>query len=72
MSTPLLLLCGTEDDLISQAEEMYGGLLRLGKVATLVRYHGEGHMPNLWSDENYADYWTRILDWFDRYLQGGH
>jgi dipeptidyl aminopeptidase/acylaminoacyl peptidase len=71
VTTPLLLLCGTADSLIAQADEMYAPLLRLGKVATLVRYHGEGHVPyREWSDENYDDYWARILEWLGRWLGG--
>lgn len=71
VTTPLLLLCGTADPLIAQAEEVYGGLLRLGKVATLVRYHAESHVPSSgWSDDNYEDYWARIVAWLDRYIRG--
>lgn len=69
VNTPLLLLHGTADSLpVSQSEEMYAGLLRLGRVAALVRYHGEGHAPQAWSPENYEDYWRRIKEWFDKYL----
>lgn len=68
VTTPLLLLCGTEDSLLPQAEEMYAALLRLGKRATLVRYHGEGHVPSDWLDENFDDYWARIIGWLDRHL----
>jgi dipeptidyl aminopeptidase/acylaminoacyl peptidase len=69
VATPVLLLCGTVDSLIAQAEEMYAGLLRLEKTATLVRYYGEGHSPyGSWTDENVEDYWTRILAWLGRYL----
>lgn len=67
--TPLLLLCGTADPLISQAEEMYAALLRQGKPATLVRYHGEGHTAyNGWLDVNLDDYWSRIIGWLDTHL----
>jgi pimeloyl-ACP methyl ester carboxylesterase len=70
VSTPLLLLHGTADGLpITQSEEMYTGLLRLGKVAMLVRYHGEGHSPEMWSAENYQDCWRQIVNWFDRYVR---
>lgn len=70
--TPLLLLHGTADDAcpIHQAEEMYAGLLRLGKVATLVRYHGAGHNIGESSTENYKDFQNRVLEWFNRYLRG--
>jgi len=47
---------------------MYAGLLRLGKPATLVRYHGEGHNPTQWSAENYQDYRGRIVKWFNQHI----
>ena len=71
VTTPLLLICGTADEpMISQAEEMYGGLSELGKRAALVRYHGEGHHVGEWSTENAQDCWDRIIGWFDRYVKG--
>lgn len=71
VTTPLLLICGTADeDCMAQAEEMYGGLRQLGKRATLVRYHGEGHEVGEWSTENAQDCWDRIIGWFDRYVKG--
>ena len=71
--TPLLLLHGTADRgiPISQSEETYAGLLRLGKTATLVRYHGEGRDPREWSSENREDYFVRTVEWFGRYLAEG-
>lgn len=71
VNTPLLLICGTADEVcMAQAEEMYGGLRQLGKRATLVRYHGEGHGVGFWSTENAQDCWDRIIGWFDRYVKG--
>jgi dipeptidyl aminopeptidase/acylaminoacyl peptidase len=71
VTTPLLLTCGTADEnCMAQAEEMYGGLRQLGKRATLVRYHGEGHVVGNWSTENAQDCWDRIIGWFDRYVKG--
>ena len=71
VTTPMLLICGTADeDCMAQAEEMYGGLRQLGKKATLVRYHGEGHAVGWWSTENAQDCWDRIIGWFDRYVKG--
>lgn len=69
VQTPLLLLHGTADKAcpIQQAEEMYGGLLRLGKTATLVRYHGAGHVLTESSTDHYTDLQSRVLAWFDRY-----
>jgi dipeptidyl aminopeptidase/acylaminoacyl peptidase len=71
VKTPILFLHGTADPAcpIAQSEGMYTGLLRLGKTATLVRYHGEGHSPHEWSNENYQDFRTRIKEWFNLYLK---
>ena len=67
--TPLLLLHGTENPIpISQSEEIYAGLRRLGKVATLVRYYDEEMGLWTWSQENLEDLWYRSIAWFDRYL----
>ena len=69
VTTPLLLLHGTENPIpISQSEEIYAGLRRLGKVATLVRYYDEEMGLWTWSQENLEDLWYRGIAWFDRYL----
>ncbi len=69
VTTPLLLLHGTENPIpISQSEEIYAGLRRLGKVATLVRYYDEEMGLWTWSQENLEDLWYRSIAWFDRYL----
>ena len=69
VTTPLLLLHGTENPIpISQSEEIYAGLRRLGKVATLVRYYDEEMGLWKWSQENLEDLWYRSIAWFDRYL----
>ena len=59
---------------VSEAEQMYAGLLRLGKIATIARYHGEGHVPEQWLPENYRDFRRRVGEWFDRYIKeaGSH
>ena len=59
----------TEDAIpINQSEEIYAGLRRLGKVATLVRYYDEEMGLWTWSQENLEDLWYRSIAWFDRYL----
>ena len=69
VTTPLLLLHGTEDPIpISHSEEIYAGLRRLGKVATLVRYYDEEMGLWTWSQENLEDLWYRSIAWFDQYL----
>ena len=68
IDTPVMLLHG-DLDLISmtQAEEMYSALYRLGKDALFVRYWGEGHVFN--SPANIRDMWQRIFAWYDAHLR---
>ena len=71
VETPLLLVVGTLDGVpaVPQAGEMFSGLRRLGKKAVLARYEGEGHSQvTNWRYPNVADYWQRVLSWFDAHL----
>jgi dipeptidyl aminopeptidase/acylaminoacyl peptidase len=70
VTTPTLFIHGEADhDVpITQAEEMYTALRKLGVDATLARYPGEGHgfrRPAFILDSN-----RRIFAWFDKYLRG--
>ncbi len=69
--TPLLLLHGEQDRRvsISQSEEMYTSLRRLGAVVQLVRYPREPH--GFGEPLHQADRDRRIVDWFDRYIMHG-
>lgn len=69
-TTPTLFIHGVADhDVpITQAEEMYTALRKLGVDATLIRYPGEGHgfrRPVFIMDSN-----KRLFGWFDKYLRG--
>jgi dipeptidyl aminopeptidase/acylaminoacyl peptidase len=69
--TPTLFLHGEKDhDVpITQAEEMFVALKKLGVETVFVRYPGEGHgfrRSEHWQDAN-----TRIAEWFDEYLEPG-
>ena len=69
VATPVLVMCG-QDDLrtpVSQSEQWYLALRRLGKTTELVIYPGEGH--GLRKPANQADGLRRQLEWFDRYLK---
>jgi dipeptidyl aminopeptidase/acylaminoacyl peptidase len=67
VTTPLLMIHGDLDVIpLSQAEEFFVALNRLGKRAKLVRYLGEGHVVE--SPGNTLDMWEHILNWFDEYL----
>jgi dipeptidyl aminopeptidase/acylaminoacyl peptidase len=67
VSTPLLLIHGG-DDHPALAEQTFSALRRLSKRVEYARYEGEGHHQMTWSLEDQADYWGRILRWYDRYL----
>jgi dipeptidyl aminopeptidase/acylaminoacyl peptidase len=68
IETPLLLVHGDADSLPSrQAEEVFVGLRRLGSKAIYAKYAGEGHV--IANPANVVDYWNRLLDWFDKYLE---
>ena len=71
VETPLLLIYGTADDSVGveQGGEMFVGLRRLEKEATLLRYHGEGHNPTDYSEANRRDVVARVLAWFDQHLK---
>ena len=70
VETPLLLIYGIEDDSVGveQGGEMFVGLRRLEKEATLLRYHGEGHFLTQYSEANRRDVVARVLAWFDQHL----
>lgn len=67
VATPVLLLHG-ENDLrcpISQSEQFYVGLKRLGKTAVFVRYPDEFH--GLRRHLHRVDRYKRMLAWFEYY-----
>jgi dipeptidyl aminopeptidase/acylaminoacyl peptidase len=65
--TPVLVLCGQEDvrTPVSQSEQWYRALRRLGREAELVIYPGEGHGFSL---ESTIDQYERQIAWYDRFL----
>ncbi|SRR5579871_277058 len=69
VTTPLLLLHGEIDNdvPITQAEEMYMPLRKLGVPVELVRYPGEGH--GFRQPRHVLDSHQRISDWFAKYLR---
>jgi dipeptidyl aminopeptidase/acylaminoacyl peptidase len=71
VETPLLIVQGELDRAVppSQAEEVFVGLRRLGKEVVYAKYAGEEHWEGTWSPANVEDYWTRVLDWFDKHLK---
>ncbi len=68
--TPILFLHGEVDFTcpITQAEEMFRAVKRLGVDTKLVRYQGEGHGIRK-KPVSKVDFYQRHLDWFDKYLK---
>lgn len=69
VETPTLVLCGEKDWNVplSQSENLYQSLRRLGVPTRLVIYPGQGHgirRPSFQKDR-----YERYLDWFDRFLK---
>ncbi len=72
VTTPTLFLHGEIDNEVpvTQAEEMYVALKKLGVETQLVQYLGEGHgwRPDL-KPKNRVDLGRRMLNWFDKYVK---
>lgn len=69
INTPLLIMHNQDDDdvPVTQGNELFTGLRRLGKVAYMLQYDGEGHSV---IGAAAKDYSKRMLDFFDHYLKG--
>lgn len=67
VTTPLLMIHGELDSIpLTEAEQFFVALNRLGKRAKLVRYLGEGHSYE--SPGNALDVYQHVLGWFDEFL----
>jgi dipeptidyl aminopeptidase/acylaminoacyl peptidase len=67
VTTPLLMIHGDLDSLpLSEAEQFFVALNRMGKRAKLVRYLGEGH--SFESPGNVLNMYEHILGWLDEFL----
>jgi dipeptidyl aminopeptidase/acylaminoacyl peptidase len=71
ITTPLLILSGSQDHNVpvGQDGEMFYSMRRLGKEVEWVNYTHGGHCMPYSSEEDYRDYNTRIVNWFDKYLK---
>ena len=71
IKTPLLLITGEEDHNVParQAMEMYYALRRLGKTVTWVNYRNGGHGTPTNSLDDYKDYFSRLLAWYEEHLK---
>lgn len=68
-NTPLLLITGTEDNVIPayQSKNMFLSLKRIGKETKLLLYKNEGH--SILKGDNKKDVFEKIKSWFDFYLK---
>ena len=74
VETPVLLLHGESDARcpISQSEEYFTMLKRLGKEVEMVRFPDCSHLfPRMGHPKMREEYLERTLGWFNRYLGGG-
>lgn len=66
MKAPLMIVQGDQDYVpISQGEEMFSALSRLGRKTRFIRYWGEGHV--LGKAANIEDLWNNIGEWLDEH-----
>jgi dipeptidyl aminopeptidase/acylaminoacyl peptidase len=70
VETPLLIIHGSEDRVVAPflGDEVFVALRRLGKQVEYAKYQGEDHSPLYWSYANQLDFCSRMLAWFDKYL----
>ena len=68
MRTPVLIVNGAKDHWAGPwaAEEIFGGLKRLGRTVEYVKYLDEEHNFTVYQDN--LDFVSRMSAWFDRYL----
>jgi dipeptidyl aminopeptidase/acylaminoacyl peptidase len=69
--TPTLILHPEDDQRcpIGQGEQLFVGLKRAGVETEFVRYPDESHLMPWYGPAEYRiDFYTRILDWFGKYL----
>ena len=72
VSTPVLFLHGETDNEVpvSQADEMFVALKKLGIATSFVQYVGEGHgwKPEM-NPHARIDLLNRMVNWFDQYIK---
>ncbi len=72
VTTPVLLVHGEADDRvpIGQAEQFFVALKRHGRTVEFVRLPGAGHsLFRMAPPPMRREYFTRMLAWFERWLQ---
>ncbi|MEO5988102.1 MAG: prolyl oligopeptidase family serine peptidase [Candidatus Eisenbacteria bacterium] len=71
IEAPLLLVHNQDDTNVGtnpiQSDRLYEALNGLGRTVQLVQYPYEDHGPV--ARETVLDYWSRAIEWFDRYVK---
>lgn len=69
--TPLLLMTGGEDHNVPalNTREMFYALRRLGRPVEWVNYVNGGHGIPMTNAQEFTDWHSRLLGWYDRYLK---
>jgi dipeptidyl aminopeptidase/acylaminoacyl peptidase len=72
VETPLLIVHGAEDKTVAPflGDQVFVTLRRLGKDVEYAKYEGEDHSPLNWNYANQVDFCSRMIAWFDKYLNG--
>jgi len=69
IETPLLLICGMEDEFCRrQTEDICRVLAWLGKPVELRKYHGCDHWWGAWPAAEARDFYERVIEWFQKGL----
>lgn len=66
VQAPVLLLNGSQDPHLPQAEQFFASLYRQGKAARLVRYQGEAQ--SVGQADHLVDQWKQIYFWLDEHV----
>jgi dipeptidyl aminopeptidase/acylaminoacyl peptidase len=69
MTTPILLVGGSEDAYVEQGDQLFAALKHANKAVRYIRYQGEAHNANSWSVANRSDYVLRTFSWLEYWLQ---
>ncbi len=69
ISTPLLLIHGTDDPAYHDAEKLFSALNRLERPAEFASYQGQDHVVYQWDRPSAIDAARRMVDFLSRHLR---
>ncbi|WP_129779479.1 S9 family peptidase [Peristeroidobacter soli] len=68
IKTPMLIMQGSDDTFVTDAEKLYSALKRLDRPVELAIYKGGGHAITTWFPANAADATRRMLEFFRKHI----